>query len=407
MSIDEEKNDSQKILPKINWKKANEEDNKVWKKNLLHFNSHLKGLKIKRSPTHINLNNLYKSIKFNKEENSNDKAEQTTTNFISKNNYFNDEINNIIGKNIIECEFNKLLKNINNTKKLLLEMKSKKGLIKEGLKGYDISKITNKYRKKLNKKLMMKNKLIGNKINENILWNKKNYNKRKFFRNKNHSNIFNHTSFNMLFSNETFKSSRSMINLKHLSNNISFRDKNKKKLAYSLNSIEPKILSTPLNKKNESKEKEMFISKLNIKSARNNKKSLDIKLRNTYIKKWDLPKSFSFDKLPGRNREIRNFKLHCLERMYDCTSKYDSVLSNRIKGYKKYCSDLNIDFNVYKKNIIRKYICNHRNIMNNQANNYNIINILNEKKLERKEILGKKKLNKIVEEFIHFNRKKV
>ena len=85
MSIDEEKNDSKKILPKINWKKANEEDNKVWKKNLLHFNSHLKGLKIKRSPTHINLNNLYKSIKFNKKENSNDKTEQTTTNFISKN----------------------------------------------------------------------------------------------------------------------------------------------------------------------------------------------------------------------------------------------------------------------------------------------------------------------------------
>ena len=411
MSIDEEKNDSQKILPKINWKeklinmeKANEKNNKVWKKNLLHFNGRPKRLKLKSSPTHTNLNNLYKSIKFNKEENSNDKEEQTTTNFFSKNNYFNDEINNSIGKNIMECEFNKFLKN---TKKLLLEMKSKKGIIKEKLKGNDNSKIKIKYRKKLSTQFMMKNKLIANKIKKKDLWNNKNYNKRIFFRNKNHSSIFNHTSFNMSFSNETYKSSKTMINLKHLSNNISFREKNKKKLKDSLNSIAPKILSTPLNKKNQSKEKEIFISKLNIKSARNNKKSVDIKLRNTYIKKWDLPKSFSFDKLPGRNKEIKSFKLHCLERICDYSPKYDSVLSNRIKGYIKYCPDLNIDFDRYKKNITRKFIYNHRNLMNSPANNYNIINILNEKKLEMQEILEKKKLNKIVEEFIHFNRKKV
>ena len=44
--------------------------------------------------------------------------------------------------------------------------------------------------------------------------------------------------------------------------------------------------------------------------------------------------------------------------------------------------------------------------MNNPGNNYNILNLLNEKKLEEQKIFDKKKVNKILEEFICFNKKR-
>ena len=256
---------------------------------------------------------------------------------------------------------------------------------------------------------MIKNKLIANKIKQINLWNKEYYNKRKCFRKINNSTIFNHTSANMSFSNETFKSNKSMMNLKHLPNNITYREKIRKKFHDSLNAIEPKMLSIPKFTKNKSKEKEIFIWRLNIKPIKSNKKCKKIKLKNIdYIKKWDLPKSFSFNKSPGRQKEMKNtIKLQCLERMYEYNPKYNSVECNDKKAYLKYNPDLKKDFKSYKKNITRKFIYNHIGIMNNPGYNYNIINILNERKLVKQKILEKRKLHKILEEFIYFNKNKL
>ena len=120
-----------------------------------------------------------------------------------------------------------------------------------------------------------------------------------------------------------------------------------------------------------------------------------------------MPKSFSFDKLIGRKPESKNLiKFHCLERLYEYSPKYDSVLSNGNKAYIKYNPDSNKDFNGYKKFMTRKFICNHMSIVNNPGNNYNIMNLLNEIKLKKRKIINRKKLNKILEEFIYFNKKR-
>lgn len=409
MSIDEDKNDSLIILPKIHskeksiiYRKENEEDDKVWIKNLLNLNNP-KPI-ITNSSSHFNLNSLYKSLKLNKEENTNDKTELTTTNFTPIKNDFNKKINPNYRINIIECEFNKYL---NSTKQSLPEMKSNKSLIKERLDlKNDMNKIIYKYKKKLNKEFMIKNKLIANRIKHINLWNKDNSNKSKFCNIMNHSTIFNHTSINMAFSNNTLKSNKSMTNINHDSN-ITYKKQNIKKFHDSFNGIEPKNLSFHKNKNNKSKEKKLFICKLHIKPIKNIKAIKNIKLKNTnYIKKWNLPKTFSFGKLMGRQKEMKKIiKFHFLERMYEYNPKYNYVECNDKKAYLKYNPDLKNDFNTFKKNITRKSIYNHIKIMNNSAYNYNIINILNERKLEKQKNLEKKILNKILEEFIYYNKK--
>ena len=85
MSIDEGKNDSRIILPKINWKeekdmnnkskKEKETFNKIWTKRLLKFGPQKQA--IKRSPTNINLYN--NSLRLNKVEiTTNEKIENTS-----------------------------------------------------------------------------------------------------------------------------------------------------------------------------------------------------------------------------------------------------------------------------------------------------------------------------------------
>jgi hypothetical protein len=255
---------------------------------------------------------------------------------------------------------------------------------------------------------MIKNKLIANSIKDTKLWKKDNHSQRTLLRNNN-STLFNHTSAHISFTNETLKNNKSMINFKEFSDNMKYKEKNKNKFHDSLNAIEPKLLSMPKYKKKKLKEKEIFISKLNIKPIYFDKKSKNVNINHVdYTKKWNLPKSFSFDKLTGRQKEIKNpIKLHYVERLIEYTPKYDSVLCNENKAYIEYNPNLNKDFTHYKKNITRKFIHNHLNIVNNPGNNYNIINLLNEKKQEEQKILDKKKLNKIVAEFIYFNQKKL
>ena len=411
MSIDEGKNDSRTILPKINWKeekdmnnkskKEKETLNKIWTKRLLKFGPQKQA--IKRSPTNINLYN--NSLRLNKVEiTTNEKIENTSI-FTPVNSIINETVNNNTRNNIIESEFKKFLKNTNQN---VSNKNQKKKLFKDALNLNDIYRFKYKNKNKLNKLSMIKNKLIANSIKDTKLWKKDNHSQRTLLRNNN-STIFSHTSGYMSFVNETLKNNKSMINFKEFSDNIKYRKKNKSKFHDSLNAIEPKILSIPKYKKMKLNEKEIFISKLNIKPINVDKKSKNSNSNHVdYTKKWNLPKSFSFDKLTGRQKEIKNpIKLHCLERLYEYTPKYDSVLCNENKAYIEYNPNLNKDFTHYKKNITRKFIYNHLNIVNNPGNNYNIINLLNERKQEEQKILDKKKLNKIVAEFIYFNQKKL
>ena len=96
--------------------------------------------------------------------------------------------------------------------------------------------------------------------------------------------------------------------------------------------------------------------------------------------------------------------MHLLERLYEYTPKYDSILSNNSKSYVKYNHDIKNDFKQYKINSARKFLYNRLNIMNNPSNNYNIINILNEQKLKEQQKIEKKKFDKILEEFVYYHK---
>ena len=377
MSSDEEedegKNDSRKILPKINWnekfnhnnKKSKEIVDKVPPPNLLYFNEPKQLIRI--LPINFNLINLNKSFKLNKKI-ENDEIEKST-NFNQINSDINKTVNNEIRNIILDYELKRFL---NSPKHPLIEMKSKSQSLIEKLNSNNIFKMKYNNSTRLNKQSLLKNKLIAIKLKDIKVLNKENPSDRKYLRNDNKSSIFNRTSIYMSL-------------------------------------IESKIFSSSINKNKKLKEKEIFISKLNIKSSSdNNKKYKNIKLNNLdYKKKWDLPKSFSFAKLIGRKPESKNLiKFHCLERLYEYSPKYDSVLSNGNKAYIQYNPDPNKDFNRYKKFMTRKFICNHMSIVNNPGNNYNIMNLLNEIKLKKQKIINKKKLNKILEEFIYFNKKR-
>ena len=215
MNIDEdgEKNDSRKILPKINCnKKLNETVNKFRIKNILYFND--PKIIIKRSPTNDNLINMNKSFKLSQEM-VKDEIEKTNI-FNLINSKRNEAINKDIRNNILEYEFKKIL---NSTKRHNLERKSKNKLLIDKLNMNNIYRIKYKNRETLSKSSIFKNKLLVTKIKDIKLLHKESLTNRKFLRNYNKSSFFNKTSLNMSFSNETLKSNNSMINIKQQTDN--------------------------------------------------------------------------------------------------------------------------------------------------------------------------------------------
>ena len=350
---------------------------------------------MKRAPTNLN---LIRTLKLNKEENQNDKSIQTNIS-IPINNYRNKMINTYIRNIILEKERRKFLnrKNLPFSDRNVITKKFKQESDIYNIYKYNIQNL----KEKLSKPVNIKKILIANSLN------KKKSNKRPLFRNNNNFIAFDSTSFYKPFSDITPKSNKSTIILNQISN-ICSREKIKKKFQDSKNEIESKIFSTPLNKQMKSKKKEIFFWKLNNKSTRNKKENETNNLNNNeYVKKWDIPKSLSFDKLTGREGKINNpIKFHYLERLHNYTPIYDLVSCNDNKSYIKYNPNLNIEFNQYKKNMTRKFICDHLNLMNNPGNNYNILNYLNKRKFENlKKILGKKKQNRTEEKFVYFNKK--
>ena len=273
---DEGKNDSRKILPKINW---NEKFNHNIKKskqivdkvpppqNLLYFNEPKQLIRI--LPINFNLINLNKSFKLSKKS-KNDEIEKTT-NFNQINSDINKTVNNEIRNIILDYELKRFL---NSPKHPLIEMKSKSQSLIEKLNTKNIFKMKYNNNKTFNRQSLIKNKFIAIKLKDIKVLNRENPTDRKYLRNDNKSSIFNRTSIYMSLSNETLKSNGSTINVKQPVDNIDYREKNENKFQDSLNAIESKIFSTPLNKKKKTKEKEIFISKLNIKSSPDNKKKM-------------------------------------------------------------------------------------------------------------------------------------
>ena len=399
MSIDESKNDSRKILPKINWESNKEKEQYSENVNSLRLKKspYFKPLKplIKRTPTNYHLIKILKLKKETKKNNIDDlkmNDNNIKKNYSPQNHRKN--LNRLINEkkiDIIQYEFPLL----NNSKNKLQENNENSQIGENSLNKNDIYRINHINKEHGNKSAIISNKLIANRILSVKLSNKgKNNYKKYMIRNKHYWLGYSPSSAYISFSNESRKNNNSMINL-HQNPNTNINN--------SVNIIEPK-LNVPSPKGIKDSEHGIFISKLNIKSISDTKRYKSFKY-NGYVKKWDLPKSFSFDKITGREKEIKNpIKLHHLERLYEYTPKYDSILSNNNKSIVKYNHDIKNDFRQYKINSTRKYLHNRLNIMNNPSNNYNIINILNEQKIKEQQKLEKKRLNKILEEFVNYHK---
>ena len=404
MNIDEQKNDIERILPKINWKIADKEitfkinENldlfcKRKKKNFLNFRL-IKPI-VKRTPSNFHLINVLLKNEDIKENNSINRENLTPFN-IGKTELFNNVNNNLYKK------FSSLLKKGKFNK---LKRKTKEEIEPNHLNMIYVNNtknIINNKKENGNRSPIIRNKLIANRILDVRLHKKAMFfRKKKLYRNKNSPSFFSPSSAYISFKKEANDINKSMINSnKNNSANLDYSNKSMTNLDNSLNSNGSTILSPNLSKEKKSKEKGLFIAKLKIKTKTIPKhKSLKpIK----YTKKWELPKSFSFSKLSGREKEIKNpFKFKVLERLYEYTPNYDSILCNDNKAYVKYNPILNQDFKQYKKYKIRKFVFNHSNLINSPANNYNIINLLNERKVEVQKRIDEKKEYKIMENFVY------
>lgn len=392
MNLDDSKNDSRKILPKIKWE-VKEKKNPTFTQKEPSSESFstirakreifLKSPKIffKRSPTNYHLIKLDKLTKASLNIN-NSESQNIYTPINNSNNKI--ELVNPKKRDIIESEFPLILNNRNNQ---LPKSNTNDQLDQNVLNMNDIYRINHINKKNGNKSAIISNKLIANRLLSVKLSNRdKNIPKRYLIRNKHYGLSYSPSSAYISFSNETQKN-----------NNTNIHN--------SFKNNETKLLPLSLKEKNVDIQA-LFISKLNMKSISETKRSKRFK-KIKYVKKWDLPKSFSFNKIAGRQKEIKNpLKLKYMERFFEYTPNYDSILCNNNKAYVKYNPDLKKNFKYYKINNTRKYVFNRLNIMNNPGNNYNIINlILNEQKEKEQRKYEKKFLDKILDEFIHYHKK--
>lgn len=399
MSLDES-NDSRIILPILNGERNNQfrtlkdqspeslESDKDNKQSEIQFPE--SEAVMKRSPTNYHL------IKIHKPKNWNAKYKISVKNNTPMNNNKNKiKIYNNQKIDIIENEFPLLLKH--ETPHYNNKINSK--FAKNVLNMNDIYRINLINKKIGNKSAIISNKLIVNRLLSVKLTNKvKNIHKKLMLRNR-HIFGYSPSSAFISFSKETQKNNEPNINIQPISNSNT-------NINNSINIIQPKLLNLPLTQEKKNDVQAIFISKLNISSSSNTKRSKRFK-KNEYVKKWDLPKSFSFEKVTGRHKEIKNpLKLQYLERFFEYTPKYDSILCNNNKAYVKYNPDSKNDFKQYKINTTRKYLFNRLNIMNNPGNNYNILNILNEHKLKVQQKMDKKKLDKILNEYVDYHKNK-
>ena len=364
MSINESKNDSKEKIPNLITKGNNKvqlglnKNVKFPKNNILDYKSKKNNLnpitprRMKIRPIH--LNNINQN---NKIDDNNKKENENISNIIinkERINNANKQLNKIFFRNNSSIPHKPLLKNS---------------------KTIDYQNIN------------IKNPIITNKLQKpNILYNKRipNINRAKSNMNSNKKNF---SSDNLSLSN-----SKKNINITNENETIDKDIINKNK----------KILSSK-SKSSQS----IFISNLDLRSARNSGKSRSPKNRK-YRKKWNLPKIIRFDKITGRYKENKNpIKFQAFERMYDYSPNYELLSFNDKKAYVRLGVEKKMQFKNYKINITRKYLCNHRNIINNSGDFYNILKIIKEEKEKRDKIKSKleKKFN-IVQEYNYYKKNK-
>ena len=371
MSVDKLKNESLELFPKITSKynRDNDEKNNIYRINESYENQINKNAsrKIALKPLNIK-NNKY-------DPNENIKVIIFVNDDTNKNeNKNNKDLTILKGKNI------KLKKiHTKNDNILSNDEKSTHKLKK-------ILKLLNS-KKPLNKK---KHNLLFQRNNSNLVCsNSSNANINVF------KNCFSLDNLSCL--NET-KDNTKILNENQKINDNQNNDENRKKVKFS---------------KSQSKSTEnIFLSNINLnsigRSGRVRKLSGKI-----YNKKWNLPKVISFDKISGRNKENKNpIKIHYCERIYNYTPNYDLVLNNSQKAYIN-LGNSNNNLNKiknYKINATRKYLCNHLNIINNTADYYNIINVINKERERRRKKQAhnmERKLNALEEMNYLINKKEM
>ena len=405
MSLDVEKNDSGKIFPEINIKSYRKDKLQYTKKEQYSESSNSISLKKINYLKPLRPLNQIKISNYNLIKMFNLKKEEMETN-----------------NNEIEINYNKKnYSSMNNKKYLINLIKNKKIKIND----YKIP-LLNRSKSQLFKNSKSKNEIVKDDLNEDNTYNsipinkkqgnfpfifsakikdnsllleklsekEKNNFKRKKIGNKHHHLGYSPSSAYISFSNVTNKNNSSIMNLDKIP---------KTSINNSIKRLRTKLnLSSSKEKKDV--DKPIFISNLNNNLESDSKRFRNLK-QNEYIKKWDLPKSFSFDKVTGRQKKIKNpIKLHLLERFYEYSPNYDSISCNENKSFVKYDNDKKNDFKHYKINATRKYLFNIGNIMNSPSNNYNIIQILNEQKQKEQQKIEKKKLNNIFKYFNYFHK---
>ena len=396
MSSDSSKNFSRQIYPTKDWEIKRKDKlpspqkeqfteifNAILFKKLNNFKP-LKPVNIKKPI----INHLIKKTNLNKEEikinNKDLEKEENKNNYspLDFNKYSNESITSK-SKKINMKDFGMAL--LSRSKSQLNNNESDNKKFQNVFNMIDIYKSNSINKKQENTPVVANNKLIPNKLLNINLSNKEKNNlelKNKYY----HLGYSPSSAFKA-----TPKNNNLIINLRK-NRNI--------KINTPIQRLLPKLNTSLSKEKKEDNIKKIFISGLNDESSQNSKRFRNLK-QNSYIKKWDLPKTFSFDKVIGRQKKIKNpIKLHLLERFYEYSPKYDSVLCNNSKSFVKYDNDIKTDFKQYKINETRKYVFKRLNIMNSPSNNYNIIHLLNDKKQKEKEKIEKRKESKILEYFI-------
>ena len=106
-----------------------------------------------------------------------------------------------------------------------------------------------------------------------------------------------------------------------------------------------------------------------------------------YLKKWDLPKAMTFDKISGRvpKKTKSVIKFDKIEGTRSYFPNYKSIFYDLSKNYVRYGKDKKAYFQNIKSGVTRKTICNSQKLSNNSGSNYSVINTIKEEKRKKKE----------------------
>ena len=174
--------------------------------------------------------------------------------------------------------------------------------------------------------------------------------------------------------------------------------KRKNKSSFSFSNINLTQNKNNISKIYSKKEKHKILNNLhfNISPLKKKAKIYDEK---KYEKKWNSPKAFTFDKVSGRkkigiNNRIKNSRIEITK---NYNPNYNYIYSDTSKSFVKYDKNNVKNFQKTKSGIIRKTICNYKNVFHS-SENYNIINAI----IEEKKKIKEEKIKKMKKKFGNF-----